>query len=261
MQNSMYSSLFGALTCEHRLDIIANNLANASTTGFKREQMAFTDVFVKFAHDQIMEPVLSVRDKKLLPDPMHIAKVRIAESRTDFSQGSVRQSDNPLDFAIMGEGFFKVRTEQGEFYTRDGHFVVDTDGQLVTDQGYPVLSEGGEITLPQNTQIQVDGVGQIYANGEPVAQLQVVTVDDLNGLERYGQNLYRLRENSQAAETPAEEAQVAQGYLEMANVNVVDDMVNMIEVQRAFEAYQKMIQSTQETDEKVIGKVGTTLAG
>lgn len=258
MQDAMYSAMFGAMCQEHRLNIIANNLANVNTTGFKQDRYAFEDTMISYAHDIIRQPVLSLRDKELLPDPVNLSRTRLALSRVDFSQGGMELTENPLDVAIMGNGFFKVRTEVGDFYTRNGNFQLSPEGNLVTDQGFPVLAGGGEVVIPQGANIRIGPDGMIYADNEELGQLDVVTVDDLKALEKYGANFFNLPENANAAEIPAENVEVAQGYLEKPNVNVVEEMVNMIEAHRAFEAYQKVISGSRETDEKVITKVGRT---
>ena len=258
MNDSMYTAMFGALTQEHRLDIIANNLANVNTTAYKQDKLAFKDVMVHYAHDQIMEPVVNLRSEKLLPDPKILAKPRIASVYTDFSQGGLELTGNPLDLAIQGEAFFKVRTPGGDLFTRDGHFVVNDAGTLVTPNGYPVLGQGAEITLPANGEVLIDQAGQVYVNGELVDQLELSTVDDLRALEKVGHNFYRLPDNAEAQELAPENATVEQGYLESANVQVVEEMVNMIEAQRAYEAYSKVIKSSEETDQKAITKVGQT---
>ena len=258
MQDAIYSALFGAMGQEHRLDIIANNLANVNTTGFKQDRFTFENVMIQFAHDKIMQPVLSLEDKQLLPDAVLISKVRLADERVDLSQGGMKQTDGPLDLAIVGTGFFKVRTDMGDFYTRNGNFKVSADGQLVTAQGFPVLAGGDVVELPENSFISVNGQGVITADGAEVAQLDIVTLDNLAALRKFGSNLFTKDEQSDAQEIPAEDVEVAQGYLEMPNVNVVEEMVNMIEAHRAFEAYQKVISGTKETDDNAIQKIGKT---
>ncbi len=258
MQDSMYSALFGALSNEHRLNVIANNLANVNTTGYKQDRLAFEDTMSFFAHERIMQPVLSLRDKELFPRPLHLSRVRLVDSKTDFAQGAMRETGDPLDVAIVGEGFFKVRTQSGDMYTRDGHFVRNPEGVLSTPQGFTVLAGGSEVTLPVNAVVRIDAQGQVYVNEEQVGQLDVVKLDKPEDLQKFGNNLYRLRPDSEAVEAEADQTEVAQSYLEAPNVNVVEEMVNMIEAHRAFESYQKMISSTQEMDERAIQKVGRT---
>ena len=255
MQDSMYSALFGALSNEHRMNSIANNLSNVNTSGYKRDTLAFKDTFISFAHDQIMEPIMNVRSKKLFPEPIHVAKPRLALSLTDFSQGSLKMTGAPLDVGISGEGFFKIQTPDGEFYSRNGKFNRTTEGQLVTEQGWPVLGEGGPITLLQG-EVEINGTGQVYSGGQLVGQLQLVTVDNLSALEKRGRNLYQVRDGVNAQEQPVPAGtSVQQGFLEASNVNVVSEMVNMIEAQRQFEAYTKVMKTTDDVDRKAYQQV------
>lgn len=254
MQSSMYNALFGALTQEHRLANISNNLANVNTTGYKRETLAFRDVFIRFGHD-MLDSISAIHEKSLLPVPDELAQARIAMSHIDFNQGSMRETGNPLDVALHGEGFFKVRTPQGEFYTRNGNFHLTPEGQLVNGQGYPVLGETGEINVEPGGRVHVSPNGEITVNGEGAGILQAVTFENSQVLEKVGQNMYRVREGLIAVEQPAANATVVSGYLESSNVEVVQEMVGMIETHRMFEAYQKVMQTTQETDQKLIREV------
>ena len=259
MNNAMYSALFGALSNEHRMNSIANNLANVNTTGYKRDLLAFQDTMQMFAHDYIMEPVASIRDEKFFPDSQHRSRTRIATSVTDFQQAGLKVTSAPFDMAISGEGFFKVQSPDGEYYTRNGHFTLNEEGTLVTEQGWPVLSEGGEITIPPGFKnINIAENGRIFADGEEVGQIQFVTVDNLAGLEKAGGNLFRVREGAEVEEQEADltRSWIAQGFLESANVNVVYEMVNMIETQRQFEAYQKVMQTSDAIDREAHSKLG-----
>ena len=259
MQDSTYSALFGALSNEKRLAIIANNLANANTTGYKRDQVAFQDTFQRFAHDYLVDSRISLRDKELWPKPDVIAKPRLSEQHVDLSQGSLQLTGNPLDFAISGEGFFKVRTPDGDFLTRAGSFQLSTQGTVLTEQGYSLLGQGGEVNIPEGAKVQVDGLGRVYADDTQITTLDLVLVDDPRALEKVGNNLYRIRQGSNAQEVPAADARVEQGYIEKANVEVVGEMVAMIEVQRAFEMYQRMITGTSDMDKTVSEKVGNVI--
>lgn len=257
MRDDMYSGLFGALTCEYRMACIANNLANANTTGYKQEKLAFKDVFTKYAHDEIREPVLSLRENQLFPPAMNMAKVRIGEVKTDHSQGSLKITESPLDMAIAGEGFFKIQTPGGLMYTRNGNFHLTADGQLVTAQGHEVLGDGGAIVIPPNARVEVNDRGQIYADGELAGQVAVVSVADPDkNLVKHGDNLYKpVGDGAAEGDMPAQTT-VNQGYLEAANINIVEEMVNMIEVQRSYEAYAKVMSTSNETCMKSISRVG-----
>ncbi len=257
MQNMMFSGMFGALATEHRMNSIANNLANVHTTGFKRDLLAFKDTFQMYAHDQIMEPVASVRSEKLFPEPMHLARTRIATAQTDFSQGPLKGTGGPLDVAISGDGFFKIRTGEGDFYSRNGHFMLSSEGRLVTAQGYSVIGDGGEILVPAGTKnVVIAEDGRIFADDNMVGAISLVSVEDTTQLERYGNNLYRGKNGAAVAEGERGSSWMAQGFLEAPNVEVVYEMVNMIETQRQFEAYQKVMQTSDAVDKEAISRVG-----
>ncbi|MDR2489072.1 MAG: flagellar basal-body rod protein FlgF [Desulfovibrio sp.] len=256
MQNSMYSALFGALSNEHRMNSIANNLANVNTTGYKRDMLSFKDTFAMYAHDQIMEPMVNLRSKKLFPEPQHLSRTRIAQAQVDFEQGSLKVTGSSLDVAISGNGFFKVRTPQGDFYTRNGHFRLTGEGMLITEQGYPVLGNGGEITLPAGVDnFTIAENGDIYGDGAGMGSIDLVEVNNPLALEKLGSNLYRPR-NGVDFEEMEGSSYMVQGFLEVSNVNPVYEMVNMIETQRQFEAYAKVMQTTEALDKETISKVG-----
>ena len=258
MQSAMYSGLFGALTSEHRMNSIANNLANVNTTGYKRDVLAFKDTFYMYAHDQIFEPAASIRDKKAFPEPTHFAKPRIALALTDFQQGGLKVTGAPMDVGISGEGFFRVRSPDGELYTRNGHFRTTSEGLLITEQGYPVLGEGGEITVPAGYgTLTIAEDGRLFADGEQFGQLDLVGVANPWDLEKAGHNIYKPREGTEIEEVAVDPANswMAQGFLEAANVDVVYEMVNMIETQRHFEAMQKVMQTSDTVDREAISKV------
>ena len=261
MQEGMFTGLFAALTAEHRMNNIANNLANVSTSGYKRDVLAFKDTMIQFAHDQIMEPILTVRSKPLFPEPQLAARVRLAVAETDYSQGSMQVTGNPLDVAIAGDGFFRYQTPIGEHLSRNGAFVLNAEGVIMTKQGWPVLSDGGgPISIPAGTRdIHINNEGRIFADGLEVGRFAVVTAQDKTNLEKLGGNMYRPRPDTNVAELPnAYEggALVNQGYLETANVEIVSEMVAMIETHRFFEATQKVMQTSDAVDREVISKVG-----
>ncbi len=259
MQDAMFSSLFGALVTEHRMDFIANNLANVNTSGYKRDALAFKDTMASFAHDEIREPLMNCRSKPLFPEPRNMARPRLAVTQTDFSQGSLHFTGDPLDVAITGEAFYKITTPTGDYYTREGHFLRTADGTLVTPQGWVVQGTGGPIVVPDGTRsVHVADDGTVYADGDAVNAFNLVAVDDVKKLEKLGRNLYRARPGVTVMEQDAlaAGARTAQGFLEASNVEVVTEMVNMIETNRQFEAYQKMMQSADAVDKEAISRVG-----
>lgn len=256
MQTSIYNSMFGALTQEERLDIIANNLANISTTGFKKEKLSFKDDFARLMPG-LVDPVPSIRSKMAWPKADLLSQPVVGESRVDFTDGGLRQTGNPLDLAIQGDGFFKVGGDEGVFFTRSGHFLVNDEGLVVTPQGLALLSDGGPLEVPAGTkELLIGQNGQVMADGRSIGNLEVVSVTDLSALEKQGSNLFRAKRGIELEEGPIT-GEVAQGYLENSNVEVVVEMVNMVETMRAFEAYQKIMTRTAQADEKLIRDVGT----
>ncbi len=260
MQDAVFSSLFGALTTEHRLNFIANNLANANTIGYKQTQLSFKDTMAYYAHDEIREPLMNLRSKPLFPEPKNMVRPRIGVSRTDYTQGSMQFTGDPLDIAISGENaFFRVGTPTGNYLTRSGHFVLSGDGMIMTPEGWPLQGAGGNIIVPPGTRsLAISEDGTVQADGVAIEQIALVSVDNPQNLEKLGRNLYRNRTNVDVAEEDAYAlgARVEQGYVEKANVNVVTEMVNMIEVQRQFEAYQKVMQSVDTLDRQANEKIG-----
>lgn len=258
MEMSMYSAVFGALSTEMRLNISANNLANVNTTGYKRDRVSFEDTFARYAHDYHMDSRTDLSQENILPRADVIAKPRLAEQKIDFSQGPLTMTGNPLDLAIQGPGFFKVQNGGSTYYTRNGAFHRSPDGLLVTDQNYRVLGNGAPIDVPQGKSLYVDAKGGVYVDGAQVGQVDIVDVQNPNAMQKSGANLYTAASGSRVQEGALDEGrtQLAQGYLEKPNVEVVEEMVSMIETQRTFEAYQKVMSGSNELDTKAI-RMGT----
>lgn len=259
MQDSMYSAFFGAMTQETRMNTISNNLANVNTTGYKRDQTAFEDVFVRYPSDY-GDPNLSLEDRLPWPEAKVRSQTRPSPNYQDFSQGEMQQTDNPLDLAIAGEGFFEVVTPEGETaYTRNGSFYRHPEtGALSTGQDFELQGEGGPIVIPEDaTDVHIGPDGEVMADGDLIDIINLTTFTDLQGLEKKGQQLLQIKEDTDVAPVPAEEARVQQGYLEGSNVEPVHAMVSMIDTMRNFEALQKMMTSTHEKDQQLINQVGT----
>ncbi|MBG0790912.1 MAG: flagellar basal-body rod protein FlgF [Desulfovibrionaceae bacterium] len=254
MRDSTYSALFGALSNEIRMSSIANNLANVNTSAFKKDNMAFHDAFIRFAHDYLIDERPNLRADKLFPEAQVMAKPRLSDQQIDFSQGSLQQTGNQLDFALSGQGFFSVQSGDEVLYTRAGNFLVDATGTVRTQDGGTVLAEGGPLVLTPGARVTVDGEGNISVNGELSGSFDIVNFEDLSKLERVGANNYRALDDAVAV--APEDTTVEQGFLEKGNVEVVSEMVAMIETQRAFTMYTKMIQAANDTDNKLITQVG-----
>lgn len=262
MDQSIRTALMGALSSEHRMATIANNLANVNTTGFKRTRLGFRDVFYRYAHDWAADPRLDLRQKKLLPDSLIMSVPRLTSRTEDFSQGSFQATGNTFDLAIGGKGFFRVQTPDGEYLTRNGEFILTSEGQLVDKNGNALLGDGGPIEVPLNQQpIRITTDGRVIVGSEQTqlaGTISIVTVEDESVLEKYGKHFFRAKPGQAIAMGAPEpnDGLVYQGFLEKPNVEVVEEMVNMIETQRAFECYQKVMTTVQDIDQRSIQKVG-----
>jgi len=226
-----------ALIQSARMDILSNNLANTDTTGFKADYLSLNLI-------QKGEEAAQVSQGD--PGP-------IVRQYTDFSAGEFRKTDSPLDFALEGEGFFAVETPSGVQYTRKGNFAANSAGALVTQEGWPVLGDGGPIQI-EGENLQADREGNLFQGEEQAARLRIVEIPDKDKLEKAGDTMFRLKEGGAAID--AEATYVAQGYLEGSNVTVIRAMTEMIETLRGYEAYQKMMQTIDDAASKSVNEVG-----
>ncbi|WP_339931865.1 flagellar basal-body rod protein FlgF [uncultured Brevundimonas sp.] len=242
MENATYIGLSRQMTLRRELDVVANNIANANTTGFKVEQLLIgTEVGARARNDNVRPSVSFVLDNGV---------------GRDFGQGALTQTSRPLDFAIAGEGaFFKLQDGAGEAYTRDGAFTLDPEGRLTTQGGVPVLGDGGEIILnPAMGEIAVGSDGTITQNGQLVGRLSVVRFDSLAAIEKSGDGLYRNRSNAVAID--ATDARIQQGMLEASNVNSILEITNLIEVSRAYETITRLIEQTTDLSKRAVERLG-----
>lgn len=255
MVKGLYTAYTGMINQQNRMDVITNNMANATTTGFKSEgatSKSFSDVYAVKIKDASEYYV----NKRLGTMSMG---VEIGETYTDFAQGSFRSTDNTYDLALDGDGFFAVSFTNkagvtSTKYSRDGSFTVNTDGYLVTKDGDFVLNRNNApIQINVNATVAIDTLGNIFEDGNQVAQINVVDFQDYNYLEKYGENLYDMVEGGTMIESTA---RVQQGYLEASNVNIVSEMVDMIAITRAYETNQKVITTIDSTLEKAVNSVG-----
>ena len=259
MVRGLYTAWTGMVNEQKRLDVISNNMANADTTGYKKQNVtsqSFDDEFAVRINDNNRDTTT-----KYGIGNMNLG-VKIGETYYDFSQGSLRETGNTYDLALSGDGFFTIQTtnKQGETsirYTRDGSFTVNTDGYLVTKDGDYVLDTNGErIQIPgaQTAQnVAIDANGNITVDGQQIATLGIAAFENPQALLAYGENMY---EATDAAGLQASTAAVNQGYLEMSNTNVIEEMVDMITITRAYEAGQKMIQTVDSTLQKAVNEIG-----
>jgi flagellar basal-body rod protein FlgG len=248
MSGGMYLAAAGAMVQQMRLEVLANNIANINTNGYKGEQTIF----------RVAEETAEPAEEPATGETQSLSPYAPPfETRIDFSQGALRETGNPLDVAINGKGFFAIQTPDGVQYTRQGSFSLNDESVLVTPDGYPVLGEGGEITIEQG-KVEVDFQGGIFVNGDEVGRLQLTDFEDPNTLQKAGNGRF-LQTDQTIVGQPPEDTTLSQGYLETANVNAIMAMTEMIETSRAFEAYQKVIQTADEatsTSINTVGKIG-----
>ena len=252
MMNSLWIAKTGMTAQQTQLDVISHNLANVSTNGFKRNNAVFEDLI----YQNLRQVGAQNDEQNQLPTGLHLGLgVRtVATSRT-FTQGSLQQSNNSLDVAINGNGFFEVNLPDGTIgYTRDGSFQLDAQGRMVTSSGLPVANG---ITVPPNAikvSISADGIVSATLPGNPAPQqlgnIAMSSFVNPAGLEPVGQNMYK----ESAASGQPQQGQpgtnglgfIKQGFLEASNVNVVEELVTMIQTQRAYEMNSKAISTSDQ---------------
>jgi flagellar basal-body rod protein FlgG len=252
MIRSLWISKTGLDAQQTQMDVISNNLANVSTSGFKRSRAVFEDLL----YQTLRQPGAQSSQQTQLPTGLQIGTgVRPVATERIFSQGNLQQTSNNKDVAIQGDGFFQVLLPDGTTaYTRDGSFQMDNQGQLVTSSGYVVQPA---ITIPADAQsitIGRDGTVTVTqpgaAAGTQVGTLQLATFINPAGLEAKGENLYveTASSGSPGTNTPGTNGAglLMQGYTETSNVNVVEELVNMIQTQRAYEINSKAITTSDQ---------------
>jgi len=227
-------------------EILAQNLASGSVPGFKKNEVSFDSVNANGklgAHNRSGHGSQPVMPK--------------ASAKINFAQGELRRTGADLDFAVEGDGFFQIQRANGELgYTRDGEFHLKGDRTLVTKGGFPVMGESGPVVFPEGTgAISVNADGVIFQGEETVAKLPIYRFTDLKKLHRVGDGLMAPVKNGEQP-IPAERPVVLTGYLEQSNVSPMTEMVNLIEVSRAYESCQKVIQAHDDASDKAIQILG-----
>jgi len=252
MIRSLWSAATGMQAQTLNIDIISNNLANVGTSGFKKSRADFQDLL----YQTLRSPGVSSSADTQVPTGIQVGHgVRPAATQKMFSQGEFKHTQNQLDMAIEGGGFFQIIQPNGETaYSRAGTFKLDSDGRVVTSDGFPLEPE---LTVPTDAlaiSIGTDGTVNVLlpGNNQPseIGNIELANFVNPAGLNSIGRNLYIPTASSGDATTgtPGEDGYgtIAQGYLEMSNVSVVDEMVNMIVAQRAYETNSKTIQASDE---------------
>ena len=282
MVRGWYTAASGMLAQQQRLDSLSNNLANVNTSGYKRDlsvHKAFPEILLRRFNDDGLRVIPHSDGRWGSVDSAPVVGklgtgVEENELYTVFEQGSLRQTENVFDLALEGEGFFVVETPDGERYTRNGSFHLGPESLLVTKEGYPVLGENGRIQIKLNN-FYVDSRGTIYVNNDfqddPLRlvsrrendwqsedildTIRVIEVPRPRYLQKQGSSLWRSTEDSGEAAAVEGNTKIRQGFLETANVNPVTEMVRMIEVNRAYEANQRVIQAHDESTVQLLRQV------
>jgi flagellar basal-body rod protein FlgG len=253
MIRALFSAASGMSAQQMNVDNIANNLANANTTGFKMRRAQFQDLL----YQNFVQPGAAAGSQTVVPSGLQIGMgTRPSSNEIIFTQGTFQSTDNPLDLVIQGKGFFQVRRPNGEIaYTRAGQFQVDRDGNMVTSDGNPLEPQ---ITIPQQAQsvtIAADGTVSYTQPGQTAAQIagqiQLANFTNPAGLNSIGNSMFTPTDASGEPTVGLPGGQeglgtLQQGYLEQSNVNIVEEFINMIVSQRAYEANSKVVKAADE---------------
>lgn len=244
MDNALYVGLSRQMTLRRELDVVANNIANANTTGFKVE-----DLIVKTDE---------AKPAKTLDGSSAVKFVLDSGVARDFTQGAMTKTGGDFDLAIEGKGFFRVQTASGDRYTRDGRFTTNPQGQLTTQSGNLVLDDGGgPLNIdPTLGPVNIGKDGTVSQGAVRVGKIAVVRPDNLASMAKDGDNLYRNTTNTTLQAAP--DAFVHQGMLEASNVQPVIEITKLIEVQRAYEGIAKMMDNTSELSRTAVERLGKT---
>ncbi len=237
MNAGLYTGASSMMSQGDYQSVIARNLANINTVGYKKNVAVFQSY------------ISQAQDTANATQGIGSSLGTIA---TDFSQGALEYTGSDLDISIKGDGFFAIKTNDGICYTRKGQFMLSRDMKIITPEGWYLLGNDGEIQVPQNTKsITVRENGSISADGKEIGKVKVVNVSDLTTLEPVGGCAYKLSDNALVPEDTSD-AKIAQRYLERSNVNAIDELVNMIANMRGYQFGYKVTDSIDDTLKKLI---------
>jgi flagellar basal-body rod protein FlgF/flagellar basal-body rod protein FlgG len=243
MENSLLIGLSRQVALQRELEVVANNVANINTTGYKNDSTVF---------EEFLMPVASANN--FAPADARLSFVQDRSTWHDLGQGPIQNTGNPLDVAIDGDSFLVVQTPRGERYTRNGALQVNAAGQLVTSEGHQVLGDAGPIVFQQgDTEITIGREGSIAAAGGARGKLRLVTFAQPQALQKDGASTFAAPQGVQAQ--PAETPHVIQGAIEKSNVKAVFEMSRMIEITRAYTQIAAMLQQQNELQRSAINQL------
>jgi flagellar basal-body rod protein FlgF len=258
MYTGLYAAVSGSLAQEKRLAILNNNLANATTVGFKADKALFRVAELPLLVGEVT-PLESPVAVVMSVDPLlgrHSPQQQLTITRTDFSQGPIHETGNPLDVALEGRGFFVVQTSEGPAYTRQGTFSINAAGVLVTSEGLPVQGEDGPLDV-RGSHVDINTNGELRVDGVARGRLRLVDFPEPYALQKMGDTLFRTATPDLQAQAP-NGLVVHQRAVEMSNSQAVHLLVETIQTARAYEAYQKVIQAFDETAGRAVNDLART---
>ena len=246
MQNTFYVSLSRQVALRREMEVIANNMANMTTTGFKGSRPMFADYLAGVGEAVSVDPTSNGK----------VAYVQVTGVQRDTSQGTMQATGNATDVALEGAGFFVVETDNGPRYTRNGHFAINTEGNLATVDGQTLLGEGDRpISIPRTGGAPIIGTdGSVTVDGAVAGRLRVVEFTNLQALVAEGGSLYASAAGNDPS--PATATKVAQGMIEASNVQPIGEMTRMIEVSRSYQSLQSIISTQNDLQRSAIQTLG-----
>lgn len=249
MIRGLYTAAAGMLTGLLRHESIVQNLANVRTVGYKADRATVTD-FPSMLLAQIY------KDQPGQEIGRAGTGVSLSNVVTNFETGPLKLTDHPFDFAVAGDGFFRVQTEDGTRYTRDGRFHRDSDGRLVNVNGYPVLGSNGPLTLPKGL-LTVSPTGDIFVDDNLVGQLSLAQFENTDDIVKTDDTTFVGRNGVEPQLVAQADTQIYQGYLEDSNVDSAQAMTEMMSVLRAYQASQRMVQYQDQINSKTVSELGS----
>ena len=265
---NIWVPLSGQIAQQRKVETIANNIANANTNGFKKDQLAFKEHLTALSKGA---DIVDLPRKEWRPDDFYRSQggenafVKVDGSYTDFEQGPLKPTNNPLDMALFGKGFFEVLTPNGIRYTRSGNFSINKEGELVTPQGFKVIGASAEdsiespnsitpLKIPLTSKININKQGEIFNKDGLIGKISVSEFKDLHTLKKEGGNLF-INNHPENKLTENISTTVNQGFVEGSNVNAIKEMSELINAHRHFENIQKAVKTYDQISGQIVNDI------